>query len=309
MQRARIVHSRAEHGGKPCSASTEGEACNIQSCDKDCELGSWTEWGHCSKACDGGFQMRNRHVTARPLGQGRCPSDFSRSRLGYKRCNDFQCVAAASSGILECKAKLDVIVLIDGSGSIGATGWTKTKEAATKIINAFQTGTDQSQLAVLMFSGPKDWTNYKKCTGNGKNVNFAVDCNVAWVSRFSTDKAAIVSSVGALAWPKASTLTSAALATAEAELINGRSDAQAIVIVITDGRPMNPRKTSQAAALLRKKARLMFVPVTRYAPIRDIQKWASRPVADNVLKVKDFAELTGSSTINKVIADVCPTVT
>lgn len=308
MQRARIVRTQAEHGGEPCGQTTQGQNCNIQSCDKDCELSAWTKWGSCSKACDGGFQQRLRHVATRAVGQGSCPSDRSRDRLEYKRCNDFECFASAASGILQCTAKLDVVILIDGSGSIGQDGWTKTKQAATTIINAFGTDVDQAQLAVLMFSGPTTWTNYKKCTGNGKGVNYAVDCNVAWVSRFSTDKATIVSNVGALAWPKASTLTSAALATAEAELANGRREAQAIVIVITDGRPMNPRKTYQAAKSLRRKARLMFVPVTRYAPIMDIRKWASTPVADNVLKVDDFSDLSGTKTINKIIADACPVV-
>jgi len=308
MQRVRLIRTQALHGGETCGETTQGETCNSQSCDKDCKLNAWTKWGHCSKACDGGFQMRFRHVAARAVGQGSCPSHRNKARLEYKRCNDFKCFASAASGILECTAKLDVIVLIDGSGSIGQAGWTATKQAATTIVNAFKTGVDQAQLAVLMFSGPTNWPNYKKCTGDGKGVNYAVDCNVAWVSRLSTDKATIVSSVGALAWPRASTLTSAALATAEAELQNGRSDAQAIVIVITDGRPMSKGRTRQAAMKLRKKARLMFVPVTQYAPIRDIEKWASEPVADNVLKVDNFSDLTLSDTMNKLIADVCPEV-
>ena len=52
----------------------------------------------------------------------------------------------------------------------------------------------------------------------------------------------------------------------------------------------------------------MWIPVTKYAPFRQIKAWASRPVADNVLVLPDFKELVTKATLNKVIADACPVV-
>merc|ERR1740117_940486 len=103
-------------------------------------------------------------------------------------------------------------------------------------------------------------------------------------------------------WPKASALTSAALATAEGELKNGRADASSVVIAITDGTPMNKRKTFQAAKSLREKSRLMWVPISAEAPIDDVKHWASHPIADNVIDVPKIEHLATPKTINRIIA-------
>jgi len=252
--------------------------------------------------------LRERHVATPVKGQGSCPGTRSRSRLQYKRCNKHKCKPKAN-GELRCLAQLDVILLLDGSASIGEKGWEATKEAAKQLVQAFDTSANRAQIAVLVFSGPKDWSYYRRCTGATKGqVDLANDCNIKWVSHFTTDAAGIIMALGNQPWPKATTLTSAALATARAELRTGRSSAQSVVIVITDGKPMNPRKTYRAALQLRRQARLMWVPVTKFAPLRQIKAWASRPVADNVLVLPDFKELTSKATLNKLIADSCPIV-
>lgn len=252
--------------------------------------------------------LRQRHV-ARPVkGQGSCPRSRSRSRLQYKRCNAQKC-KPKTNGELKCLAQLDVVLLLDGSASIGEKGWEATKEAAKQLVQAFDTSADRAQIAVLVFSGPTDWAHYRRCTGATiDKVDLAADCKIIWVSHFTTDAAGIIMALGNQQWPKATTLTSAALATAGAELRSGRASAQSVVIVITDGKPMNPRKTFQAALQLRRKARLLWVPVTKYAPLRQIKAWASRPVADNVLVLPDFKELTTKATLNKLVADACPVV-
>jgi hypothetical protein len=88
----------------------------------------------------------------------------------------------------------------------------------------------------------------------------------------------------------------------------GRDDAQSIVIVITDGRPMSNRKTYHASLELRKKARLMWVPVTKFAPLALMKAWASFPVKDNFLALSEFSDLEDPEKINLIIADVCPKV-
>ena len=52
---------------------------------------------------------------------------------------------------------------------------------------------------------------------------------------------------------------------------------QANVIVFTDGRPLSYRKTWMASYSVRKVARLMWVPVTRYAPLKRIKRWVTLP--------------------------------
>lgn len=307
-ERVRSVRTGARHGGRPCGPASEGEGCNGDACDQDCELTSWTAWSLCSKACDGGFQARKRHVLARPKGQGTCSDRRSAARLEYTHCNAHACKPKTKGGVLKCVAKLDVVILLDGSGSLGQAGWDATKRAAKMLIGAFKTGGEAAQVAVLLFSGPSNYDAYKKCTQSTGTVDTVKDCKIIWVSHFTGDVAKLATNVGTLKWPKASTFTSAALATAGAELQNGRPDARSVVITITDGRPMNPRKTFQAARDLRRKARLIWVPVTRHAPLAQIKSWASKPVADNVLLIHDFNELQKSSTVNRILADACPKV-
>merc|ERR1719217_894581 len=111
-----------------------------------------------------------------------------------------------------------------------------------------------------------------------------------------------------LKWPRSLTYTSKALNLAKDELAMGRQDADAVVLVITDGRPMSLRNTKQAAKRLRKEARLMFVPVTKYAPLGAIKKWASFPRDENIVQVNHFYYLDSLAVADKVIADACPEI-
>merc|ERR1712146_91719 len=106
-----------------------------------------------------------------------------------------------------------------------------------------------------------------------------------------------------LEWPQGSTLTSLTMQTAKAELALGRKDSKSVVVVITDGRPLSYRNTWIASRNLRKAARLVWVPVTRYAPLRYIKYWATRRWQENVVQVKSFRDLEKPDPINHVIAN------
>mmetsp|Transcript_10556 Transcript_10556/g.32904 ORF Transcript_10556/g.32904 Transcript_10556/m.32904 type:complete len:974 (-) Transcript_10556:49-2970(-) len=306
-ERVRDVRVQASFGGQPCEAISESVSCNNEACDRDCQLAPWSGWSTCSKACDSGFEVRERHVLTPVTGMGSCPESDSAFRLQYRRCNTQPC-RPKHDGALQCFAKLDVVILLDGSGSMGEAGWEAAKEAVQMLLKAFQTGPEEAQVALLLFSGPSSMEAYQRCTQGAEEVDLVEDCKIIWVSHFTTDAVTLAANVGKLNWPKATTLTSAALASARAELRSGRAGAQSVVIVVTDGKPMNPRKTGQAALELREKARLIWVPVTRYAPLREIESWASRPVADNVLVLNHFADLAKVETVNRIIADACPIV-
>ena len=94
--------------------------------------------------------------------------------------------------------------------------------------------------------------------------------------------------------------------TAKAELAYGRKESRSVVIVITDGRPLSYRNTGLAAKQIRKSARLVWVPVTAYAPLASIKKWATRRWQENVIRVKTFKELADSSVVTQIMADICP---
>jgi len=319
MQRARSVLISSKDGGRSCGATTEENQCNIQSCDEDCELAEWTSWKACSAACDGGFQERKRHVSKRAVGNGECPTEYSPLRAEFIECNTQPCVPQFSAGLttLGCQAKFDVIILLDGSGSLGQAGFDAVKAAGSMLAKAFigsSTAPDTgAQVAALLFSGPTTYRNYLKCSQipkTGQAVpNMDTDCGLKWVDHFNHDNNKVATDIEALTWPRATTFTSGALALANAELSSGRSDAQTVVIVITDGRPMSYIKTGQQAKMLRDKVdRLMWVPVTRFAPRERIKQWASEPTHDNVIVINDFTTLKEPSTVTDIIASACPIV-
>eukprot|EP00427_Karlodinium_veneficum_P040425 CAMPEP_0169275604 /NCGR_PEP_ID=MMETSP1016-20121227/52483_1 /TAXON_ID=342587 /ORGANISM="Karlodinium micrum, Strain CCMP2283" /LENGTH=892 /DNA_ID=CAMNT_0009362515 /DNA_START=73 /DNA_END=2751 /DNA_ORIENTATION=+ len=312
-QRIRHVKQRPQHGGRLCGPETESMECGTSACDQDCRLGLWSEWSSCSKACGGGFQQQSRAVLASATGLGTCPPADSESRLRYKRCNLDKC-QPKSGTLLKCNSSVDVMFLLDASGSTGQQGFDYIKQAGKSLVGAMDPSTNGgngAQVAVLMYSGPSSMAAYKKCTGevpSGQTVDLANDCNMVWVSHYTTNTAPLATSIGTLNWRKGSTMVSQALATAEAEVVYGRSNTPAVVVAIADQLPMMPRKTAQVAASLRKKAKLVFAVATGSTDLQKFASWASKPVADNVVYMHSLAELQEPHILNKIIADVCPSV-
>jgi len=305
QQRLREVKMAMKYGGKPCGETSETTACNAQACEKDCELSGWTKWTTCSKGCDGGTQKRQKYVKQEPVGEGKCFGEWSKQRLEYKKCNFHACFADVGSPVLECKKTTDVILLIDGSGSLGKKGWAAEMTAAGYFIDAF-TKSKKANMAVILYSGPKTWSGVKKCTGKSKKKVSSKECGITTVTHFTEDLKKVKQLVLGLEWPKGSTLTSLALMAAKAELALGRKNSPSNVIVFTDGRPLSFRKTGIASKALRKLARLVWVPVTHFAPLKYIKQWATRRWQENVVQVKNFKAFENPEVVTHIIANICP---
>merc|ERR1711924_298842 len=71
----------------------------------------------------------------------------------------------------------------------------------------------------------------------------------------------------------------------------------------TDGMPTNPYKVNVASKAVKKSARLIWVPVGSNAPLEMIEKkkWASMPVEQNIVPVKDFKELEKPGIVSKIV--------
>jgi predicted nucleic acid-binding Zn-ribbon protein len=306
-QRLRNVKQHMKFNGKPCGETSQTRACNVQSCESDCELSDWSAWSKCSKICDGGTRKRQKFVKTQVEWQGCCPGLWDDARLQYAECNQQKCTIGPNSTTLTCKEELDIVLLIDGSGSLGSTGWSASKKAAATFVSAFDGKDTKARMSVILFSGPKSLSDVKKCIGqNQDSVDLERDCLISVVEHFTKDMTMVKSKIASLAWPKGSTLTSLALSAAKAELSLGRRHAKSVVVIFTDGRPFSYRKTRMASRDVRKSARLIWVPVTRFAPLKHIKAWATRRWQENVVPVKSFSELAEPRVISRVIADVCP---
>jgi hypothetical protein len=209
---------------------------------------------------------------------------------------------------LECNRTLDVILLLDGSGSLGKDGWDAEIVAAKLFVSAFEPASGKVSMAVILFSGPRTWSGVFKCIGKSESSVSLEFCGIKTVTHFTKDLTEVDQLVSGLTWPQGSTLTSLALMTAKAEMSLGRQDVHTMVVVITDGRPLSYRKTTAASRTIRKTARLVWVPVTSFAPLQWVKSWATRRWEENVVKVDDFKQLQTPDVITHVIADICPKV-
>lgn len=286
-ERTRSISVAPQHDGSPCEHTEEEEACNVQSCDADCELGEWSAWSGCSKACGRGALRRTRGVSRGEQGMGTCPSAEHPERLQFTPCNDFNCtrLLPADRTLLKCISKVDVIVLLDGSGSLGPYGWQQTKLMGRQLVAQLQGGNNNVRVAVLVFSTDMYWLSH--LTGETERVAALID---------------------GFAWPGKSTYTHVALAQAANELQNGREDASAVVIVITDGRPQSRSRTRREALRLQRLATVVWVPVGDAAPLDLILRMASLPQEDHVVQVDHFQSMADSGVLNSIIADACPKV-
>jgi len=218
-----------------------------------------------------------------------------------------RCKLLPGQKMLTCNKTMDIVLLLDGSAPVTAKGFKSELNAANMLIDAFSEPGAKANIAVFLFSGPRTWSGVSLCTGKSdKKLDLEKECGLKTVTHFTTDLANVKTLISGMTWPQGSTLTSVALLSAKSELSLGRKDSKANIIVFTDGRPLSYRKTRLAAKEVRKAARLVWVPVTRYAPLREIKKWATRRWQENVVVVDSFGDLEKPEVITHIVANICP---
>jgi len=309
-ERKRDVLTQPEHDGMPCLETEDEEACNIQSCSSDCVLSRWTGWSSCSKACNKGSRQRIKNIIQPAVGDGICWEPKSAERLQFNECNAYNCEYALykPKTIVTCNSMVDVVIVIDGSASLGEDGFEKSKNLVKKLTQAILGGTRGAKVAVELFSGPKKWDDYLLCTGDAKGttVDMEQQCGIQWVSHFTNNTDALTTKTEAMVWPRSTTLTSVALGQAENMLMYGREEANSVVIVVTDGVPMSQRNTKSASDKLQEKAKVIWVPVGKKAPLELIMELASLPQDEHVIEIDTFEQLEEDKTINDLVSATCP---
>merc|ERR1711878_75372 len=90
--------------------------------------------------------------------------------------------------VLNCLSLVDVVILLDGSASIGEDAWLQAREAVKKMVDSFGAAAS-AHVAVLLYGGPLTLEDYEKCSGdaNGTAVDMETTCGMQWVSHFTSD--------------------------------------------------------------------------------------------------------------------------
>jgi hypothetical protein len=254
--------------------------------DKDCILSNWSAWSACSKMCASwqipGHKQRTKSVLQNSTGNGVCPAYGSAERSSQSQCN-----AQACPNQLVCTSKLDIIIAIDGSGSVREAGFQRQKSFVTHLIDSMNLDDNAGVMVGLML--------------------VATDPQI--LHYLSSDKTSLKQTVEQLVYP-ASAYGYTARALRKSLEVNGREGTKRIVVVIADGISPETESTVQDAAsqLTQQQTRLMFVYVgNNFGHKERFYDLATYPPQNNVIAVPSFQNLADNQ--NNFVADVCvPTI-
>jgi len=311
-------------GGEPCGATTETQVCNSMNCDDDCILSPWSAWSECTRPCDKGFNTRIKTIVKEAVGNGVCPCEECPPRLDKQPCEIKSCSSLLRTRrFLTCTFKrkpIDLIVLIDGSGSIGTGTFNVAVQGVQQLLRHMTTKGTRGiidkpnwynlQVSVILYSGPSSPQGFTKCFGTEK-VDLKEDCGIQLVSGtmnnpFSKKFQSVMLSALNLKKPTGGTLTSLALGQAGVILSRGRANAQTEVLVLTDGFPSRPRDCKDAARRLRlKQANILWVGIGPWAPIEFLKSMATFPQEENVIKVEFMDQFQQPKAMNNIIRSIC----
>lgn len=287
QERLRHVTMQPESTGVPCGNLVATRSCNSKACNRDCILGDWSSWSLCSLPCGGGSQERFRQVETRAWGVGLCPVPEDGQRLQRTPCNAHRCPKASNT---TCRGPpVDLVLLIDTSGSIGAQGLASFKQLALDLVKRYPLGESASRVAVVSFAG-----------------------DAQTVSDFEFDPKVLSDKVNAMSWRKGASMLSRGLAAAKALLEGGRRQAAPLVLVVTDGRIADPFVATQVAARVRARGtRLLFALVGRGKEAATLfTRLASTPNEENIIVVPSRGDLAKgiSSVAGEILQHTCSTV-
>jgi hypothetical protein len=173
-------------------------------------------------ACGGGKQERVRSVSIPIRGQGKCPTPKNRDRLEIRECNTMDCV-----GDEICIATQDLILAVDGSGSLKEPGFEVVRDFAANLTGRYKGemyGKDMMQVGVALF-------------GNGVVEADGSVAKAINVIGLTSDIEAVKDAILGTQWQRGFTNMAQAFTLAGTMLQQGgRGEAQSAVLVLTDGK-------------------------------------------------------------------------
>mmetsp|Transcript_10691 Transcript_10691/g.28348 ORF Transcript_10691/g.28348 Transcript_10691/m.28348 type:complete len:793 (-) Transcript_10691:110-2488(-) len=288
--RRRTVAKQAQHGGLPAGETMQEQTCNLEPCDRDCELAAWGAWAACSKACGGGHQVRTRQVLRAALGGGACPPPEDPQRQQTAGCGPQACAASPPP---RCASRLDLVLALDSSGSVGAPGFHHARRFAQAVVSrlGLEDGCAQDARAASALAqvGIVDFGSL------ARSAQVPTSC-----------RAALNASLEALQWQGTATNTGEALALA-GELLDrhARPGARRAVAVVTDGEPVSTYIARTEAEKLRQRGVRVAVVAVGVGARGAARRLASWPPEENVVTADEY-EALGEEKVAELVADLCP---
>jgi hypothetical protein len=267
-RRVREVLVYPQWRGEECDDTKNEEACNVLACDRPCELHSWTAWRTCTRACSGGMRWRTRGIRRLGSGDGKCARTFSNARYHRETCNTGPCPQD-----VVCIARIDLVIGLDASGSMGTDGWNAQRTALLNMVNRMHL----SKLSGILLGALKfSW-------------------HVTVIHQLSDDKAKLSKAITDTKFDSWTTNIGGAFRTMQTMLQFGRRDAPSVCVLWTDGMPSRPSSKFDSASAsrdLKSACRVMVVTMRPAVPRSYVLPWVSHPQDVNVMVVQDPTLMT-----------------
>jgi hypothetical protein len=213
-------------------------------------------------------------------------------------CNVHACV-----GDEICIAQQDLIINVDGSGSVNAESWNLVKNYTGELLKRYKAeyfGAGAMSIGVVLF-------------GNGVIEEDGTISKAVLVSELVDVLEPVREAVGGMAHQKGFTNLAQGFVLAEKLLQQrGRKEAQSAIMTISDGKPSFLFETSEKANELADKGIMKYMVGIAEFPGSDewrlMREMASQPADTNTVRVPGFDALQdgGGPFVREAIAKFCP---
>lgn len=287
-------------GGMACSETDSLEQCNSEPCDKDCVLGEWTFWGGCSRQClwrgdaPAGHRYRHRHVVHKAIGGGLCPKQNSKERLNSETCNSFVCPKSS-----KCVAAQDLVLVLDGSGSIlnrmdPGSNFNKIKNFAKGMISK------------SILKGEKEVSGSDAVDVGMRYGIVTYGSSPKAIAPLMAERADLLQRIEDAKFPSGETVTGEALITGSRLLKFSSPERKRTVLLVTDALPKSRVAAVAGAQKVKDTGAQLIVVAVRQGIQRtdELCMMASAPCTDNLLVVDSWNGL--DSQLVRFLAAACP---
>jgi hypothetical protein len=301
--RTRRITRQPLNGGKWCEDVVDSTSCNTMSCDRNCKLHSWTKYTMCSQACDGGFKEKFRKIRIPTRGRGYCYKKSSRSRYKKRGCNKQKCM-----GDEVCIGKVDMVIAMDGSGSLRKVGWGMIQNFTSELVAKFKAKKYKRKamkVGLIQFGNGAIETDKKTKTTSVRNA--------IMVKPLTFKLKGLPAVIKKLKWQGGFTNMAQAFTLSENLFREGgRKRAQSQVVVISDGKPSFKYQTEKAANDLKDgnvHVNMVIIhPHIKSKEVKFMQQLASKPYETHTIWIEGIKGLTQNVQINvmKTLVNFCP---
>jgi hypothetical protein len=229
---------------------------------------------------------------------GECPREGSSERFEDQDCNTHACV-----GDEVCIAEQDLVIAVDGSGSVSEESWKMVVNFTGQILERYQAdyyGMEKMRIGAVQF-------------GNGEVDAEGKVSKAIKIGEITSDLKTLKADVAKMKHLQGFTNLAQAFSMAEVLLTReGRKTAQAAVMTITDGKPSFLFETKEKAKALEEGGIMKYM--IGIAEFKNSEEWlllehlATQPAHTNTVNVPGFDALSDGATpfVQEAISKFCP---